>query len=73
MKVTIKYGINTVVRDYAFGTVVAAVAEDENLKAVLGFGDNVRFLTNGVELPLDAALSDGTVITVETACNQKAS
>ena len=45
---------------------------DYNAKAALGYGDNVRMLLNGVEMPDDAIAPNNSRIVVETRANQKA-
>ena len=40
---------------------------DHNLKAVLGFGDNVKALINGIELGGDVTIPSGATVVIETA------
>lgn len=71
--VTVKYGLDSVTRSYDVPVFVSTLRADTALRAFLGYGDNVRFLMNGVELPDSATIANGSVITVETRCNTKAS
>lgn len=73
MKVSIHFGIgNSVTKEYAAGTTVSQVLGDSNLKAVLGYGDNVRAVIDGVPQPGTAELSEGDAIHVETNVGCKA-
>lgn len=71
-KVTVKYNVDEVSRELNEGTTYRQVVSDANLKAVLGYGDNVRVLVNGVEQSMDAAVQNGVIIRIETAANSKA-
>lgn len=51
---------------------VADLRRNEDLRHSLGFGDNVNFLLNGVALPDEAIIPNGSTVTVETAANKKA-
>ncbi len=67
MKVSIHFGIgNSVTKEYASGTTVSQVLGDANLRAVLGYGDNVRAVIDGVPQPGTSELSEGDAIHVET-------
>ena len=70
--VTIKYGIQTINRTVPNGTTFRQVLQDASVRAVLGYGDNVRALIDGDEQAEDGALSDGDIINVETRANKKA-
>lgn len=70
MQITIRYGLNTVTREYADGTTIGTILADPNVKAGLGFSDNVRALANGIELPT-GAVSPSSIV-VEARCNSKA-
>jgi hypothetical protein len=70
--IKVNYGIDnhavTVVEGSTFGRVIA----DPGLKAVLGYGDNVKVLVHGVEVSLDTRASGVSEITLETKANSKA-
>ena len=72
MTVTIKYGLETISRTVPEGTTIGHLVSDQNLKAVLGFGDNVRALINGIEMSRDVQVPYGSLVSLETACNSKA-
>lgn len=73
MQVTIHFGIgNSVSKQYPSGTTVNTVLQDTNLRAVLGYGENVRAVVDGVPQPGTAELSDGDEIHVETNVGCKA-
>ncbi len=70
--ITIKYGTDVRTVTVADSTTVAQLIADPTTRVVLGYGDNVKPLCNGVEQPGDAVPSDGSVITLETRANSKA-
>lgn len=70
--IVIRFGLESVTKVYRTPVYVSTVKNDASVKAALGFGDNIRILQNGVELPDNALLSNGSAITVETRCNSKA-
>jgi 2-phosphoglycerate kinase len=72
LRVRISYGADGVDKMFDFGSTIADVVQNSNLKAVLGFGDNIKVLVNGVEQTLDTELSDGISLVIETKANSKA-
>jgi hypothetical protein len=70
--ITIRYGIEKMTRSMDDDVTVADLKEDAQFRAGLGYGDNVRILQNGVELPDEASVSNGAELVAETACNSKA-
>ena len=72
MKYTVKYGVDSVNRERDCAPTVCQIRTDENIRAALGFGDNVHLLIGGVAQPDNAIVPDGAVVVVETAANQKA-
>ncbi len=72
MQITIRYGLEQTTKTVADGTTVGQVTSDANLRAVLGFGDNVRALLNGVQMTSDVQIPNGATLVLETACNTKA-
>jgi len=71
INVNVRFG-ETIARSYPEGTTIGGILQDRELKAVLGWGDNVRALVNGVEQPVTALAPDGATIVVETRANAKA-
>lgn len=71
MSITTKYGVQSVTRTLPDPITVGDLVSDENLKAVLGYGDNVRVLIAGVEQPNDLVLHDGATVVIETKTNTK--
>ena len=51
---------------------VASVVEDDNLRAILGHGDNVDASINGVPATMNTAVRDGDTINLVTRANAKA-
>ena len=72
MQITVRYGIESTTRSYDNAPTIAAIKGDHNLKAVLGYGDNVKALINGIELGSDVTIPSGATVVIETACNSKA-
>lgn len=73
MTVTIRFGAsNELSKAVPAGTTVGTILRDANVKAVLGFGDNVQAVVDGVVQRDTAPLDDGDVVTVETRANSKA-
>jgi hypothetical protein len=71
VQVTVRYGIDSVTRTMPGPLTVGDIKEDEDLRALLGYGDNVRCLVSGVEQPDDAGLHHGAVVVIETKTNTK--
>lgn len=72
MTITVRYGMDQQTIAVPMGTKFGDIRRNNDLRVSLGFGDNVKFLVNGVEMSPDATVANGTLITVETAANTKA-
>jgi hypothetical protein len=72
MTVRIRYGVDYVDKQYTFPPRVSDIRSDPNLRAELGYGDNIKLSQNGVELPADATISMGSEVCIETIANSKA-
>ncbi len=72
INVQIRFG-ETISKSYPEGTTIGGILGDRELKAVLGWGDNVRALIQGAEQPVTAIVPDGVTIVVETRANSKQS
>ncbi len=73
MRITVNFGMsNTLSRDFPSGTTVGNILSDPNLKAALGFGDNVSAKSDGVTLDPGQVLVDGDEIDLEVRANKKA-
>lgn len=70
--VTVKYGLDNIQKTYDVPVTIGQLRADRSVKAGLGYGDNVRFLLNGVELGDDAVVPNGATVVVETKANTKA-
>lgn len=66
------YGIESQEKEAITAPTIGQVKRDTVLKAVLGYGDNVRALVHGIEQPDDAQVPDGAEIVLETRANTKA-
>lgn len=69
---TIRYGGQATAKQFAPGSTVSTLINDRDLKAELGYSDNVRVLVGGVEQPNNALLVDGGNVFIETRANSKA-
>jgi len=70
--ITVKFGLQSLTRTFADDASVGQIINDANVKAGLGYSDNVRPVIEGVTMPHNSQVLDGSTITVETAANQKA-
>lgn len=74
VNITLRYGTaNALTRGVNAGTTVKQVLTNQSFRAALGFGDNVIAKINGAAVRDDLYVTDGLVIDLETAANQKAS
>lgn len=71
-KITVRYGSDSRPVTVSSGATVGAIIADNSTRLILGYGDNVKALINGVEMSGDTVPSDGDEITIETRANQKA-
>lgn len=71
--IKVNYGIDHHTLAVADGSTFGQIIADPSLKAVLGYGDNVKALVHGVEVPLDSRATSVSEITLETKANSKAS
>lgn len=71
-QVTIRYGVDSVTRTFDVPVTIRQLRQDANIRATLGYGDSVKFLINGVEMSDDVTVPNGATVSVETACNTKA-
>ena len=72
MKLTIRYGADEVTKNFDSPQTVGDIKDDDNIRAALGFGDNVNALVGGVAQNDATTLPEGAVVTIETAANTKA-
>ena len=70
--VQITFGSEVIQKNYPSAPTVSQIRTDTAIKAVLGYGDNVRFLIDGVEQRDGTVIPNGAKVVVETAANQKA-
>jgi hypothetical protein len=72
MKITVKYGMDEHKLESISPPTIQTIKQSDTLKAILGFGDNVRALIDGVEQPNGLLVPDGATVLLETTCNTKA-
>ena len=53
-------------------TTIGEIVANPNTQAVLGYGDNVRALVNGIEQPSSTQISLADELVLETKANEKA-
>jgi len=71
-KVTIRYGVDSINKTFEIPVTIGGIRRNTEIRAALGYGDNIKLLINGIEMPDDAVVpNDGTVV-VETRSNSKA-
>ena len=72
VRVRISYGANGIDKVVPYGTTIANITSNSSVKAVLGFGDSVRCLIDGVEQGTSAIVYDNCNVVIETKANSKA-
>lgn len=68
----VNYGVDTEPFQSETPIRVSQIKRDMDLRNSLGFGDNVNVMVNGVTLPDDAIVPNGSTVVLETAANKKA-
>ena len=71
-KITVVYGPDLEVMESDTPITIGAVKRNQDLRDQLGYGDNVNLLINGVTMPDEATIPNGSTVTIETAANKKA-
>ena len=73
MKITGVYGIqNTVTREFESGTTVGDLKKNADLRAALGFSDNVQVYVNGVVAGDEFVIGPGNIVAFEDQAGRKA-
>ncbi len=72
MQFTVRYGMDSHTKNVTTAPTIGQVKDDVNLRAVLGYGDNVRATINGVEQSENTVVPDGCTVVFETRANTKA-
>jgi len=70
--VTIRYGIESLTKTFTIPVKISDLRNNDDIRAALGYGDNVRFLIDGVEQSDNTIVPNGATVSVETVCNSKA-
>ena len=70
-EIIIVMGTERMSRQFPSDATIGDVVQDSNVKAVLGYGDNVRALIFGVEQDFGTDAPAGATIKVETKANTK--
>lgn len=71
-KIKVVYNVDVEVVESATPVSIGSIRRNEDLKARLGFGDNVNLMVNGVTLPDEAIVPNDATVVIETAANKKA-
>ena len=72
ININISYGADSITKSLPVGTTVGQVIRNSSIKAVLGYGDSIRALVEGVEMDNNTQLGDGCDLRIETRANSKA-
>jgi hypothetical protein len=72
MQITIEHGMQSVTLSRPEGTTVGNIIGDSNIKAVVGFGDNVTPIVEGSTVDNTYALQDGDTVTLQAKAAVKA-
>jgi hypothetical protein len=72
IQVTVAYGYARQTVQLQPGATFGDLKSNYGLRAEFGYGDNIRMLMNGIEMPLNAQVPQGAYVTIETAANTKA-
>lgn len=70
-EIIVQMGTERHARQFASEATIGDVVNDPNVRAVLGYGDNVRALILGVEQDFGTVAPAGSTIRVETRANTK--
>jgi len=73
MQVNIRFGVDRITKSFSTAPTVGQLKSNQDIRAALGYGDNVKVVLNGVELPDDVTVGNGQELVIETAANRKAS
>lgn len=72
MQLTISHGMQSVTVSRPDGTTVGALLTDPNIRAVVGFGENVTPIVEGATVENSYVLEDGDEITLQGRAATKA-
>lgn len=70
-EIIVKMGTERTSRQFPSDATIGDVVQNCNIRATLGYGDNVRALICGVEQSFETTAPAGSTITVETRANTK--
>lgn len=70
-EIIIQMGTERISRQFPSDATIGDVVQDTNVRAMLGYGDNVRALIMGVEQEFSTNAPAGATIKVETRANTK--
>lgn len=72
MQITIEHGMQSVTVSRPEGTTVGSLISDPNIKAVVGFGENVTPIIEGSAVDMSYPLEDGDSVTLQGRAAVKA-
>ena len=70
-EIIVQMGTERITRQFQSEATIEDVVTDPNVRAILGYGDNVRALILGVEQDMGIVAPAGCTIRVETRANTK--
>jgi hypothetical protein len=72
-RITIRYGVDSIQKTFEIPVTIGQLRRNTEIRAALGYGDNIKLLMNGVEMPDTAIVPNEGVVVIETRANAKAS
>ena len=72
MKVTIRYGVNSITKEFGAPITVRDIISRQDIKAGLGFGENVTPVLNGDNVSLDTYVNEDDELLLEKQAAAKA-
>lgn len=70
--ITLKYGSQPHTMTVSDNTNIGQALADGTAKVILGYGDNVHGLINGIAQTNDTVIPDGSMVVIENKANSKA-
>lgn len=71
-KCTVVYGPDSEIHQQDTPIKIGDIRRSEELRDLLGYGDNVNLMIGGITMPDDAIVPNESVVVIETAANKKA-
>lgn len=72
IRITINYSLASATKEYVAPISVRSLIQDQNLKALLGFGEDITALIDGERCSLDTLIYEESEVTLEKKAAEKA-